>query len=232
VECHLQGQSILGGQLPEDALVTPEHAPLHLVGRLVEEALRVTRGLDPLHRGGDPFPARPAGVDPGHEQARDALRLGAPEGRHLLLHLDAQRPPVFVGAQASLLDLGTLQLDQLAVLGPDLHQGAPVHPQVDPVPALPEHGAADGTRGEPPDDEGADHHRADGAVEDGLLPAASELVPVAPGGELVPEGPSDADELQTFGVTGEAHVLGGDAEAGVPEEPLARLDGLPAFLHG
>src|SRR5690606_1368614 len=61
-------------------------------------------------------------------------------------------------------------------------------------------------------------------------PPPAELVPVAPGGELRALRCADPDQLEPLPVPGKADLVSGDAHAGLPEDPLGRLDRLPALL--
>src|SRR5258706_11933475 len=60
---------------------------------------------------------------------------------------------------------------------------------------------------------------------------AAQQPPIAPGRNLGLECGTDAHQREAFGQEGEADVVGGVAQVGFPETPLAFLDGFPAFVE-
>ena len=107
---------------------------------------------------------------------------------------------------------------------------SPLDGGVDPGPDD-RRGATNDSAGKP--NHAQPHNHRDGCrdSECGPATAASELIAIAPRGELGPQRFANPYQLQSFGQSGESDVFCGHSLEGVAEQALAAFDCFPTFLE-
>ena len=169
----------------------------------------MTRFFDLFHRVLDhPFPGA-GSVDARDDQIRDLQRLCTlPASIHGAV-LQLYDPLVIFpgGENFGVFEMRGLELDDLPIFILDPHQSPGVSEDVHEISGLTYQGPGDHPGGQSGECDGSDDRRCADAQEDGLISPSSELVSVSPGGELRSKGNSDADQLGSLQVPGQADVL-------------------------
>ena len=190
------------------------------------------RRLDQVHRVPDRVLASTHVVHLRKNRPRESARFGplVPGLPFSLADLKFEALLVVGWANAGAEQILAIELNGRFAFGTKLHESTAHLPDVEPVRDLVHQGEAD-TRGSSANHDAPDNDSCAGPVQDRAPTPAPELVAVAPRSELGALGLADAHQRQSLRMAGETDVVGGDADAGVPEEALAVLDRFPALLQ-